>query len=68
MNMHLKWTDVEDIAIELNEKYPDIDPQWVSFVCLRQWICDLETFSDDPERCNERILEAIQASWIDEKS
>ena len=65
--MNLKWTDVEDIAIELCEQYPDTDPQWVNFVDLKRWVCDLEYFSDDPARCNERILEAIQSAWIKEK-
>ena len=65
--MNLKWTDIGDIAIELNEKYPDIDPQWVNFMDLKQCICDLDIFDDNPNGCNERILEAIQASWIDEK-
>ena len=65
--MSLKWTDIGDIAIELNEKYPGIDPQWVNFMDLKQWVCDLDIFDDNPNSCNERILEAIQANWIDEK-
>lgn len=26
----------------------------------------LEDFDDDPDRCGEKILEAIQAAWIEE--
>tara|TARA_B100001250_G_C19496686_1_gene655567 strand:- start:387 stop:584 length:198 start_codon:yes stop_codon:yes gene_type:complete len=65
--MALKWTDSLDIAIELDEKYPDIDPQHIRFTDLHKWICELDNFEDDPEKSNEKILEAIQMSWIEEK-
>lgn len=64
--MSLKWTDVNDIAIELFDTKPDIDPLCVNFVDLRQWVIALPDFDDDPERCGEKILEAIQAAWIEE--
>ncbi|HDN27928.1 MAG TPA: Fe-S assembly protein IscX [Thioploca sp.] len=66
--MGLKWTDTQDIAIELYEKLPDVDPQYVSFPDMHRWICELEDFDDDPERSGEKILEAIQMAWIDEAS
>lgn len=66
--MSLKWTDTLDIAIELDEKYPDADPQYVNFVDLHDWVCALDDFDDDPDRSGERILEAIQMAWIEEKS
>jgi len=62
----MKWTDSLDIAIELTEKYPDIDPKTVRFTDLRDWVMGLEDFDDEPERCGERILEAIQMYWIEE--
>lgn len=62
----MRWTDVLDIAIELSEKYPDVDPQYVNFVDLRNWVMELEGFDDDPDRCGEKILEGIQMAWIDE--
>ena len=62
----LKWTDVNDIAIELMENHPNVDPQYVHFVDLRNCVMALESFSDDPERCGEKILEAIQMTWIEE--
>ena len=65
--MALKWTDSLDIAIELDEKYPDIDPQHIRFTDLHKWICELDNFEDDPEKYNEKILEAIQMYWIEEK-
>ena len=65
--MALKWVDSLDIAIELDEKYPDIDPKTVNFVDLRQWVLDLDEFDDDPDHSGERILEAIQLAWMEEK-
>ena len=61
------WTDVNDIAIELYEKFPEVDPQYVLFTDLRKWVLDLEGFEDDADRSNEKILEAIQMAWIEEK-
>ena len=63
----LKWVDTLDIAIELSERYPDIDPQWINFVDLRELVQNLEEFDDDPEKVNERILESIQQNWIKAK-
>jgi len=62
----MKWTDVYDLAIELSDQHPDTDPQYVRFTDLRDWVMALEDFDDDPERCGEKILEAIQAAWIEE--
>jgi FeS assembly protein IscX len=63
----LKWTDSLDIAIELDEKYPDVDPLHVNFMDLRTWVLGLDEFDDDPEHCGEKILEAIQMAWIEER-
>ena len=65
--MILKWVDSLEIALELDETHPDVDPKYVNFVDLRQWVVDLEDFDDDPGRSGERILEAIQLAWIEEK-
>ncbi len=65
--MELKWTDSLDIAIELDEAHPDIDPTQVRFTDLRDWVMALEAFNDDPEHCGEKILEAIQLAWIEER-
>jgi len=64
----MQWTDVDDIAIELLESYPDVDPLSVNFVDLRNWVLALPDFNDDPKRCGEKILEAIQAAWIEERA
>jgi FeS assembly protein IscX len=65
--MSLKWTDTLDIVLELDDTHPDVDPQYVRFTDLHQWVCKLEAFDDDPEKSSEKILEAIQMTWIDEK-
>ena len=65
--MSLKWTDTLEIAIQLSEKYPDVEPYSVRFTDLRQWIIELDDFDDDPSRCGEKILEAIQMHWEGEK-
>lgn len=65
--MSLKWTDSLEIAIELDEAHPDVDPRFVNFVDLRTWVLGLEGFDDDPDHSGEKILEAIQMAWIEEK-
>jgi FeS assembly protein IscX len=62
----MKWIDVRDIAIALSEKYPDIDPQTVRFTDLHNWVVGLDDFDDDHGHGGEKVLEAIQATWIDE--
>jgi FeS assembly protein IscX len=62
----MKWIDVRDIAIALSEKHPDIDPRSVRFVDLHNFVVDLDGFDDDHSRGGEKVLEAIQAAWIDE--
>jgi FeS assembly protein IscX len=64
--MSLKWTDTLDIAIELSEQHADVDPKYVRFTDLHAWVCALADFDDDPNRSNEKVLEAIQMAWIDE--
>ncbi|MCA1854997.1 Fe-S cluster assembly protein IscX [Massilia oculi] len=64
----MKWTDVSAIAEALYELYPDVDPATVRFVDLHNWVVALDGFDDDRHRGGERVLEAIQAAWIDEAS
>jgi FeS assembly protein IscX len=62
----MKWTDTQEIAIALADLHPDVDPTRVNFVDLMSWVKALPGFNDDPKHCGERILEAIQATWIEE--
>ncbi len=64
--MTMKWTDINDIAIDLAERHPEIDPMTVRFTDLYEWVLALPDFDDDPKHCGERILEAIQAAWMEE--
>lgn len=66
--MGLKWVDTLEIAIALNDRHPNIDPQYVRFTDLHRWVCDLDDFDDVPEHSGEKILEAIQMAWMDEHS
>jgi FeS assembly protein IscX len=65
--MGLKWTDTLDLAIALDEAHPDVDPRYVNFVDLREWVLALEELDDDPAHSGEKILEAIQMAWIEER-
>jgi FeS assembly protein IscX len=62
----MKWTDTLDIAIALSEKHPDQDPAKIRFTDLYKWVMELDGFADEPGRCGEKILEAIQMAWIEE--
>jgi FeS assembly protein IscX len=62
----LKWTDTLEIAIQLFDAHPELDPRQIRFTTLMALVTALPDFDDVPERCGERILEAIQQAWIDE--
>ncbi|MBF0182306.1 MAG: Fe-S cluster assembly protein IscX [Magnetococcales bacterium] len=62
----MKWTDINEIAIALADSMPDVDPLSVRFTELMEWVMALPGFADDPHRCNEKVLEAIQMAWLDE--
>ena len=62
----MKWTEVQEIAIQLSERHPDVDPTKINFVDLMNSVMALPEFEDDPKHCGERVLEAIQQAWIDE--
>ena len=63
----MRWTDVREIAIALAERHPEVDPLQVRFTDLHRWVRELPGFDDDPARSNEKILEAIQMTWLDER-
>ena len=62
----MKWTDTQEIALALVEAHGDVDPKQVRFTDLYQWVLALPGFADDPKRCGEKILEAIQIAWMEE--
>ena len=64
--MKMDWLDVYEIALQLSDKFPNVDPQWISFPDLHDKVCKLENFIGEPQKSNEKILEAIQMHWIEE--
>jgi len=62
----MKWTDTLEIALALIDAHPDVDPLTIRFTDLKAWVEALPEFDDQSDRCGERILEAIQMTWIDE--
>ena len=66
MPREIQWTDAEEIAIRLQEKYPQMDPLTVRFTDLHRFVTGLEGFADDPMKSNEARLEAIQMAWHEE--
>ena len=66
MTSGMKWTDTLDIAIELAEHHPDVDPTKINFVDLMRWVMALPGFAEDQRHCGEKQLEAIQLAWIEE--
>jgi FeS assembly protein IscX len=65
--MGLRWTDIHDIAILLEERHPAVDIMGIRFTDLWKWVRELPGFEDDPNKSNEKILEAIQMAWLDER-
>jgi FeS assembly protein IscX len=63
----MKWTDVREIAISLLELHPQTDPLSLRFTDLHRMVVELEDFDDEPKNSNEKILEAIQMTWLDER-
>lgn len=63
----MKWHDIEDIVEALEEKFPNENIINIRFTELKRKVLSLEEFDDDEKRCNEKILEAIQAAWIEER-
>lgn len=66
MAQGLTWDDAENIALELVEKFPALDPLTIRFIDLHKWVTELEGFADDPKASNEGKLEAIQMAWLEE--
>ncbi len=62
----MKWTDVREIGIALAARHPDVKPRAGRFTDLHRWVRELPGFADDPEKSNEKVLEAIQMAWLDE--
>ncbi|HUI65079.1 MAG TPA: Fe-S cluster assembly protein IscX [Bacteroidota bacterium] len=64
--MKLTWQDVDEIALDLVERYPQVDPLSVKFPELKTMVISLPSFEDDPDAATDAILESIQSAWYDE--
>ena len=64
--MKFGWHDAEEIGIQMQERFPDLDPLTVRFTDLHKWVTELEDFDDDPKESNEGLLEAVQMAWLEE--
>jgi FeS assembly protein IscX len=64
--MEIDWNDTEEIAIQLTERHPETDPLTIRFTDLHQWVTSIPGFIGDPQKSNEKILEAIQMAWHEE--
>jgi len=66
MPREILWTDAEEIGIQLQEKFPALDPLTVRFTDLHRYVTELDGFADDPLKSSEARLEAIQMAWREE--
>ena len=66
MPREIHWSDAEEIGIQLQEKYPELDPLTVRFTDLHRYVTKLAGFADNPAQSNEAKLEAIQMAWHNE--
>ncbi len=62
----ITWDQIDNIALALQEKFPDTDPLTIRFTDLHKWVTELDGFDDDPAASSEGKLEAIQMAWYDE--
>ena len=66
MPREITWSDTLEIAIQLQEKFPDLDPYTVRFTDLHKWVTELPGFVGDPSKSTESQLEGIQMRWHEE--
>jgi len=60
------WHDIDDIALDLVDRYPGTDPLSVTLSDLRAMVLALPGFEDAPAGGSDKALEAIQSAWYDE--
>ena len=64
--MNLTWQDSDQIAWQLVDNNPNVDPLSLSFTRLREMVLALPDFHGKAEDSNEALLEAIQMAWYEE--
>jgi FeS assembly protein IscX len=61
--MHIGWTDTQELAVRLFERYDTLNPRTVKLPDLRKWVLDLEDFHGRPADGDDRSLQAVQNAW-----
>jgi len=64
--MNLTWQDSDQIAWQLADNNPNVDPLSLSFTRLREMVLALPDFHGKAEDSNEALLEVIQMAWYEE--
>jgi FeS assembly protein IscX len=64
--MKFDWTDVGEIALELWDGHPELDPLEVSLDDLADLVMELDGFDDERQRPDDQQLFAIQQAWLEE--
>jgi FeS assembly protein IscX len=62
----MKWRGVGETAGARAEPHAGVAPLSVRFTDLHRWVTELPGFADDPQASSEKLLEAIQMTWLDE--
>ncbi|UQY80397.1 Protein IscX [Candidatus Hepatincola sp. Av] len=64
--MKFSWQDIYEIAINLEDTYPDVDILSLSFPKLKSLVESLPNFTGEGN-ANEGVLEAIQMAWLEDR-
>jgi FeS assembly protein IscX len=64
----MKWQDIYDIVEKLEDKFPQENILQIRYTDLHKMIIELDGFNDDPNKSNEKTLEAIQMLWLQERA
>ncbi len=59
----MRWKDVKDIALALEESHADEEIERVNLNQLHNWVVHLLDFDDDQGGYNQNILEMIVVEW-----
>jgi FeS assembly protein IscX len=59
------WTDIEKIAVELEENYSEEEIPEYNLQDLTEMILSLKDFEDQEVEVDENVLKQIMEYWID---
>ena len=64
MPREILWTDAEEIGIQLQEKFPALDPFTVRFTDLHKYVTELDGFADDPAHAKSDGANALDLKLL----